>query len=288
MFNEGKHKTEVLCLWCTCVLSQSCRVWLFVTLWTVAHQTPLSMEFSRQEYCRRLPCPPPEDLPKPGIKPESPVTSALQAESVCTEPAGKPTCLWEVIESVSCSVVPDSLRQHGLKPTRLLYPWDFPGKDTGMACRFLQGIFPTEGLNLGLLHCTQILSQLSYQGSPISVVFNTNSYMDLNEMRCCHLPTYDLSDSWCVCWLSQFAVPDSPFSSLLCILMIDLVKCYHGTFLPSAFQLGLSDREHWFYICQFLTSYYSGLFIHSCNRYLLSTYYVPQTILVIGDPVVAM
>ena len=42
-----------------------------VTLWTVVHQTPLSMEFSRQEYCNKLPFPPPGDLPNPGIKPVS-------------------------------------------------------------------------------------------------------------------------------------------------------------------------------------------------------------------------
>ena len=40
-------------------------------------------------------------------------------------------------EAVSCSVVPDSLRPHGLQPTRLLCPWDFPGKDTGVDCHFL-------------------------------------------------------------------------------------------------------------------------------------------------------
>ena len=42
-------------------------VLLFATLWTVVHQAPLSMGFSRQEYWSRLPCPPPGDLPKPGI-----------------------------------------------------------------------------------------------------------------------------------------------------------------------------------------------------------------------------
>jgi len=55
------------------------RVWLFVTPWTVAHQAPLSMEFSRQEYWSGLPFPSPEDLPNPGIKPRSP---ALQADSL--------------------------------------------------------------------------------------------------------------------------------------------------------------------------------------------------------------
>ena len=68
---------------------------------------------------------------------------------------------------VSHSVMPDSLRPHGLQPTRLLCPWDFPGKDTGVGCHFLlQGIFPTQGLNPGLLHHRQILYRLSYKGSP--------------------------------------------------------------------------------------------------------------------------
>ena len=54
----------------TCVLvAQSCL--FFVTPWTVAHQAPLSMEFSRKEYWSRLPFLPPGDLPNPGIKPAS-------------------------------------------------------------------------------------------------------------------------------------------------------------------------------------------------------------------------
>ena len=43
----------------------------------------------------------------------------------------------------SLSVMSDSLPPHGLQPTRLLCPWDFPGKSTGVGCYFLQGIFPT-------------------------------------------------------------------------------------------------------------------------------------------------
>ena len=49
---------------------QSC-VRLFVTVWTLANQAPLSMGFSRQGYWSGLPCPPPGDLPDPGIKPAS-------------------------------------------------------------------------------------------------------------------------------------------------------------------------------------------------------------------------
>ena len=52
-------------------------VQLFATLWTVAHQVPLSMGFSRQEYWSGLPIPPPGDLLDPGIKPESLISPAL-------------------------------------------------------------------------------------------------------------------------------------------------------------------------------------------------------------------
>ena len=51
------------------------------------HQAPLSMEFFRQEYCSGLPFPSPGDLPDPGIEPVSP---ALQADSLPSEPLGKP------------------------------------------------------------------------------------------------------------------------------------------------------------------------------------------------------
>ena len=46
-----------------------CSVLFFVTLWTVTHQAPLSMEFSREEYWSGLPCPPPRDLPAQGLNP---------------------------------------------------------------------------------------------------------------------------------------------------------------------------------------------------------------------------
>ena len=58
-----------------CGAVHECSVQLFATPWTVAHQAPLSMGFSRQEYWSGLPFPPPGDLPNPGIKPASPVDS---------------------------------------------------------------------------------------------------------------------------------------------------------------------------------------------------------------------
>ena len=68
----------------------------------------------------------------------------------------------------SRSVMSHSLPPHGLQPTRLLGPWDFPGMKTEVGCYFLlQGIFLTQGSNLGLPHCRQMPYRLSYQGSPI-------------------------------------------------------------------------------------------------------------------------
>ena len=68
------------------VKSLSC-VRLFATPWTVAHQAPPSMGFSRKEYWSRLPFPSPGDLPNPGIEPRS---LTLQADALTSEPPGKP------------------------------------------------------------------------------------------------------------------------------------------------------------------------------------------------------
>ena len=63
-------------------------------------------------------------------------------------------------ENESRSVVSDSLRPHGLYS-----PWNSPGQNTGVGSHsLLQGIFPTQGSNPGLLHCRQILYQLSHKG----------------------------------------------------------------------------------------------------------------------------
>ena len=65
-------------------------------------------------------------------------------------------------ETESCLVLSDSLRPRGLHS-----PWNSPGQNTGVgSLSFLQGIFPTQRLNPGLLHCRWILYQLSHQGSP--------------------------------------------------------------------------------------------------------------------------
>ena len=66
-----------------CARAQSLyRVCLFVTTWNVAHQAPLSLGFSWQEYWSGLPFLPPGDLPDPGIEHMSPASSALQVDSL--------------------------------------------------------------------------------------------------------------------------------------------------------------------------------------------------------------
>ena len=97
-------------------------VQLFVTPWTI-----LSMEFSRSEYWSGQPFSSLEDLPKPGIKPRSPV---LWPDSLPAEPQGKPN-------------------------------------NTGVgSLSLLQGIFPIQESNWGLVHCRWILYHLNYQRSP--------------------------------------------------------------------------------------------------------------------------
>ena len=73
---------------------------LFVTPWTVAHQAPLSTGFFRQEYWSGLPCPPPGDLPDPGIKPVSLMSPALAGVFFTTEPPGKPTSIYQIFIEV--------------------------------------------------------------------------------------------------------------------------------------------------------------------------------------------
>ena len=108
------------------------RVRLFATPWTVAYQLPPPMGFSRQEYWSGLPFPSPKNV------------SAAAAKSLQSCP---------------------TLRPHRRQPTGLPCPWDSPGKNTGVGCHFLLwGIFPTQGLNLSLLHQQVDSLALSHQG----------------------------------------------------------------------------------------------------------------------------
>ena len=87
-------------------------------------------------------------------------------------------------ESVGHSVGSDSLRPHGLQPTRLLCPWDSPGKSTGVGYRsLLEGTISTWGSNLGLLPCTRILSHLIHEESPVyskGIYKHSSIYFQIN------------------------------------------------------------------------------------------------------------
>ena len=136
------HLISLKCIFAA-VLSLS-HIRFFGTPWTVARQAPLSMGFSRQEYWSDLPCPPLGDLPNAGIKPG--LQFLFQADSLPSEPPRK-------------------------------------SKNTGVGSLWLfQGIFLTQESNQGLLHCRQILYQLSYQGSPSALVCpnqNDKSFINL-------------------------------------------------------------------------------------------------------------
>ena len=99
------------------VLSHFSSVQLFVTLRTVAHQAPLSMGFSRQEYWSGLPCPPPGDLPDPGIEPVSLMSPALAGVFFTTSTTWE-ALLWPHLTMIT------SLLQILTPNTRLLrVPW---------------------------------------------------------------------------------------------------------------------------------------------------------------------
>ena len=110
--------------------------------------------------------PSPGDHPNPGIEPMSP---PLAGGFVTTQPRESESeshsvlldSLWPhgLSDQISCSVVSDSLRPHESQHAR---PWNSPGQRTGVGSHsLLQGIFATQILNPGLLHCRQILYQLS-------------------------------------------------------------------------------------------------------------------------------
>ena len=89
MLSPWGHKETWLGDWTDWLTESLSRVQLFVTQWTLIHQAPLSMEFSRQEYCSRLPLPPPGDLPNPEMEPKSPASPALAGKFFTIGPPGK-------------------------------------------------------------------------------------------------------------------------------------------------------------------------------------------------------
>ena len=169
------------------------RVRLFSTPWTKQF-----LKFSRLEYWSGQTFPSLGDLPNPGIKPRS---LPLQVGSLPSESQEKssfvtnttnfsfylfnaeyvsiakitqtleqiPTTLIRVTSARTaclCSAMSDSFTTPWTVAARLLCPWDFPGKNTGVGCHFLlQGIFPTQGSSQSLLHWQADSLPLSHQGA---------------------------------------------------------------------------------------------------------------------------
>ena len=98
------HIIETVCVCvCVCVCVRMCThacvfnhsvMSDFVTIWTIAHEEPLSMRVPRQEYWSGLPFPSPGDLPNPEIKPTPPVSLALQADSLSRAIETKVNSIW--------------------------------------------------------------------------------------------------------------------------------------------------------------------------------------------------
>ena len=110
------------------------------------------------------------------------------------------------IYSVVCaksSIMSNSLIPYGLQPARPLCPWDSPGKNTGVGCHaLLQGIFPTQGSNPGLLHCRRILYRLSHQGSQENFNFVLGTFFrpsrQNREMLNCSKPAFGKQEVQCI------------------------------------------------------------------------------------------
>ena len=142
------------------LLSRFSRVRLCATPETAAHQAPPSLGFSRQEHWSGLPFP-------------SPMHESAKGK-------------W------SRSVVSDSSRPHGLQPTRLLRPWDFPGKSTGVGCHCLPQ--KTGGLGFKSWLCASALRSYLKSGANTSAT-------PLHPRRCpgrilWYLPSYVLNCVW--------------------------------------------------------------------------------------------
>ena len=107
-------------------------VWLFTAPWTVAHQAPLSLGLSWQEYWSGVPCSPPRGSSQPRDHTDLSCIVRWILYHWAT---------WEAFLFGCCccitSVMSDSSRAHGLQPNRLLHPWDFPGQSTGVGCHHL-------------------------------------------------------------------------------------------------------------------------------------------------------
>ena len=122
-----------------CMLSHFSCVWLFGILWTIVHQSPLPMGFSRQKYWSGLPCPLPWDLPHPGIKPESLMSPALAGGFLPLVPPGRLQSMGSLgvghdwVTSLSLFTFMHWRRKW--QPTPVFFPRESQGQGSLVGCR---------------------------------------------------------------------------------------------------------------------------------------------------------
>ena len=180
---------------CLCVCCYFCHIRLYVTLWTVAHEAPLSMGFSWQEYWSGLPYPPPGDCSGLGIKPASFMSLASSGWFFTTSTTWEAPCKfigfkycmvfcniklawnlwkqntflwkWKSLSQMQLFVTPGTVAHEALLSMRFSrkeYWSEFPFPS--------QGIFLTQGLILGLLNCS--LKPSEPPGKPTSFYQHPN------------------------------------------------------------------------------------------------------------------
>ena len=168
---------------CFCLVAESSPI--SVTPWTVAYHAPPSMRFSKQEYWSGLPFPSPEDLPDPGSKytyKDNLITKKLYRLTLFARdfsPVHGPH-LWGyafILLSFIASMLLLLLLSHSrhvrlcatLRTAACQAPLSMGfSKSVRVRCHaLLQGIFPTKGLNPGLLHCRKILYHWAIREAPI-------------------------------------------------------------------------------------------------------------------------
>ena len=154
--------------------------------------------------------------------------------------------MWIVVwsEIKSCSVVSHCLQPHGLYS-----PWNSPGQNPGVDSLFLlQGIFPTQRLKPGLLHCRQILYQLSHKGSP----------------RILQWVAYPFSSesSWLRNWSAVSCIAGGFYTNWAIREALISIKCHLSR---GAFPNHICKRAHLLKVGKKVTHFYPALFFFTFN-----------------------
>ena len=132
--------------------------------------------------------------------------------------------LWMRYLFFSHSVMSDSWWPHGRKPTRLLCPWNFPDKNSGVGCHFLlQGIFWPQGPNPCLLHWQADSLLLSHRRSPVKRIVSQNKYCLVNYPQCTSWENSDWSGYYIYWkWFISMVISNIQFSSVQSLSRVQL------------------------------------------------------------------